>query len=155
MNNISDSTEEFKEWDQKFFISQKIQDIEKLLGTYPDLKISMEEMIQNELSYEDFWKKYFWLRQKLEIEEDKRKKLLAIENTDIKDNELLKWDEDDDYNNEEKLSILKPLSKLTLEKELNTNDTDTFKQEDTKYFNNKTILETDNKNNEDNYDAWE
>ncbi|KTW27558.1 uncharacterized protein T551_03057 [Pneumocystis jirovecii RU7] len=153
MNNISDSTEEFKEWDQKFFISQKIQDIEKLLETYPDLKISMEEMIQNELSYEDFWKKYFWLRQKLEIEEDKRKKLL--ENTDIKDNEILKWDEDDDYNNEEKLSILKPLSKLTLEKELNTNDTDTFKQEDTKYFNNKTILETDNKNNEDNYDAWE
>lgn len=57
----------------------------------------------------------------------------------------MKWDEDDDYNNEEKLSILKPLSKLTLEKELNTNDTDTFKQEDTKYFNNKTILETDNK----------
>ncbi|KAG5519460.1 hypothetical protein PMAC_002087 [Pneumocystis sp. 'macacae'] len=148
MSNISDSTDNFEQWSQEFSISQKIQDIEKILESYPDLKTSMEEMIQEKMSYENFWKKYFWLRQKLEIEENRRKKLLG-------NSKLLEWDEDDNYEDKENPSILEPLSKLILEKELNTNTIHTFKQEDTEDSNNKIKLQINNKNNEDSYDTWE
>ncbi|KAF3119783.1 hypothetical protein TWF569_003593 [Orbilia oligospora] len=81
------------EWVASFSAEQKTEQIAKDLETYPELRNSMEKLVPGEVSYEEFWKRYYFLRGELDAEEQKRKELLKVA---ANEEEEVGWEEDSD-----------------------------------------------------------
>ncbi|KAI5807421.1 hypothetical protein DFH27DRAFT_650931 [Peziza echinospora] len=87
-----------KDWTASFDVEKSTEQIAADLDKYPELRASMEKVVPAEVKYEDFWKRYYFLRQQLDTEEQKRKELLkgALEE------ETVGWDSDDGEDDDEK-----------------------------------------------------
>lgn len=59
-----------------FSAEKKTEQISKDLEQYPELRGSMETLVPDSVQYEEFWKRYYFLRSEIEAEEQKRKDLL-------------------------------------------------------------------------------
>ncbi|KAK6526911.1 hypothetical protein TWF281_010107 [Arthrobotrys megalospora] len=81
------------EWAAGFSAEKKTEQIAKDLEAYPELRSSMEKLVPGEISYEEFWKRYYFLRGELDAEEQKRKELLKVA---AKEEEEVGWEEDSD-----------------------------------------------------------
>lgn len=69
-------SEEFEPWTKTFSIEKKTDDISKDLEKYEELRSSMEKLVPDQVKYEDFFKRYYFLRHSIETAEAKRRDLL-------------------------------------------------------------------------------
>lgn len=67
---------EFEAWAKDFDVEQKTADISTDLEKYPDLRANMEKLVPDQVSYADFWKRYYFLRHGVESAESRRRELL-------------------------------------------------------------------------------
>ncbi len=77
-----DTTDSGNEWESfcnGFDIEKKTDDISKDLERYPELRHMMEALVPEKVDYTDFWGRYYFLRQALEVQEEKRRELLKGE----------------------------------------------------------------------------
>lgn len=73
----TDSNEaSFVEWSNLFSANDRTEQIAADLDKYPDLRSTMEKLVPDSVQYTDFWRRYYFLRNELDIEEQKRKELL-------------------------------------------------------------------------------
>ncbi|KAG5984267.1 hypothetical protein E4U55_005425 [Claviceps digitariae] len=88
----SDPTgDEFDKWAADFDVEKKTEDIAADLAKYPELRASMEKLVPDEVSYGDFWKRYYFLRHGIETAESRRRDLLKAASTE----DEVGWDDDD------------------------------------------------------------
>lgn len=87
-------SEEYEPWTRSFSAESKTDDISKDLETFGELRTSMEKLVPDRVAYEDFWKRYYFLRHSIETAEARRRDLLkgAAANAE----EEVGWDEDSD-----------------------------------------------------------
>lgn len=77
----TDSTEPtFVEWSKDFSADKKTEQIAADLDKYPELRSTMEKLVPDSVQYGDFWRRYYFLRNELDMEEQKRKELLKGKN---------------------------------------------------------------------------
>lgn len=69
-------SEEFEPWTKTFNVEKKTDDIAKDLEKYEELRSSMEKLVPDKVKYEDFFKRYYFLRHSIETAEAKRRDLL-------------------------------------------------------------------------------
>ncbi|TQS38447.1 hypothetical protein Golomagni_01046 [Golovinomyces magnicellulatus] len=103
-------TDEYELWKNKFNVEEKTEAISKYLETYSELRLSMERLVPDVVSYTEFWTRYHFLRHSLEVAEAKRKDLLrgAVEPSTQED---FGWDEESDDESEvESKTITGPIS---------------------------------------------
>ncbi|KAI9682406.1 MAG: hypothetical protein M1817_000460 [Caeruleum heppii] len=84
---------EYAGWKEDFSIEAKTGDISNDLPKYPELRLAMAQLVPDQVSYEDFWARYYFLRHVIETEERKRRELLKGAATS---EEEIAWDEDSD-----------------------------------------------------------
>jgi BSD domain len=75
----SDPTDSGAQWDSfknDFDVEKQTDKIGKDLEAYPDLRATMEALVPEKVEYKDFWTRYYFLRQALEAQEEKRRELL-------------------------------------------------------------------------------
>ncbi|KAH6679587.1 putative BSD domain-containing protein C22A12.14c [Halenospora varia] len=95
-------SEEFEPWTKTFDVESKTEDISKDLGNFTELRASMEKLVPDTVKYEDFWKRYYFLRHSIETAEARRRDLLKGKNSFVIDRaaasteEEVGWDEDSD-----------------------------------------------------------
>lgn len=70
---------EYEKWAQTFDVDKKTSDINTDLQKYPDLRTAMEKQVPDQISYADFWKRYYFLRHGIETAEARRRDLLQGE----------------------------------------------------------------------------
>lgn len=70
------ATGDWDAWGKEFDIGSKTEDIAKDLETYPELRGTMEKLVPEKIAYEDFWKRYYFLRHGIDIAEARRRDLL-------------------------------------------------------------------------------
>jgi len=70
------SSQYTEEWVKTFSAEKRTEQISKDLEQYPELRSSMEKLVPDSVQYEEFWKRYYFLRSEIEGEEQKRKDLL-------------------------------------------------------------------------------
>lgn len=70
------SKEEYESWSKEFDIEKKTDDIAGDLDKYPELRITMEKLVPDQIPYADFWKRYYYLRHGIETAEARRRDLL-------------------------------------------------------------------------------
>lgn len=69
-------SEEYALWAKTFNVEQKTDDISKDLENFGELRSSMEKLVPDNVTYEDFWKRYYFLRHSIETAEARRRDLL-------------------------------------------------------------------------------
>ena len=74
--DTTDSGDEWESFCNAFDIDKKTDDIAKDLERYPELRRTMETLVPEKVDYTDFWGRYYFLRQALEAQEEKRRELL-------------------------------------------------------------------------------
>ncbi|KAK4128456.1 BSD-domain-containing protein [Parathielavia appendiculata] len=67
---------EFEAWTKTFDIDKKTADISSDLEKYPELRVTMEKLVPDQVAYTDFWKRYYFLRHGIETAEARRRDLL-------------------------------------------------------------------------------
>jgi hypothetical protein len=67
---------EFEPWTKEFNVESKTGDISKDLEKYEELRIAMEKLVPDQVTYADFWKRYYFLRHSIETAEARRRDLL-------------------------------------------------------------------------------
>lgn len=87
------SKEEYESWSKGFDIDKKTEDIAGDLNKYPELRITMEKLVPDQIPYADFWKRYYYLRHGIETAEARRRDLLKAASTE---DEVGWGDESDD-----------------------------------------------------------
>ena len=110
---------EYSHWKESFDVDKKTDQIAMDLDRYRDLRLSMERLVPDQASYQDFWTRYYFLRQIIEEEEARRKDImkgrispLLLDSVSYTEDEMLKvislsgvsadseddvaWDEDSD-----------------------------------------------------------
>ena len=72
------ATSEYASWAQEkeFDVEAKTADISDNLTKYPELRATMEKLVPDQVSYTDFWKRYYFLRHGIETAEARRRDLL-------------------------------------------------------------------------------
>ncbi|KAK9461231.1 uncharacterized protein V1516DRAFT_675367 [Lipomyces oligophaga] len=85
--------EEFSKFSDAFSVDAKTEPISDDLEHYPELRKLMEKLVPDKITYTDFWKRYYFLREQINQEEARRKQLLTEAGT-TEDN--FNWDDDDD-----------------------------------------------------------
>lgn len=70
------ATGDWDAWGKEFDIESKTEDIAKDLEKYPELRGTMEKLVPEKIAYEDFWKRYYFLRHGIDIAEARRRDLL-------------------------------------------------------------------------------
>ncbi|KAK9446480.1 uncharacterized protein V1518DRAFT_423862 [Limtongia smithiae] len=84
---------EYDEFAKKFEIDSQTATIAADLDRYPELRKLMESLVPEKITYSEFWKRYYFLREQINLEESRRKQLLAeAGNAD----DQFDWDEDDE-----------------------------------------------------------
>lgn len=81
-------------WSNSFSAEERTEQIAGDLDAYPELRATMEKLVPAETRYEDFWKRYYFLRAELDAEEQKRKELLK--GALGEDEEEVRWDSDEE-----------------------------------------------------------
>ena len=76
MQDPTDSGEEWESFNKDFDVEKKTDAIAKDLERYPELRRTMEALVPEKVEYKDFWGRYYFLRQALEAQEEKRRELL-------------------------------------------------------------------------------
>lgn len=66
----------FLEWSRDFSANGRTEQITADLDKYPDLRSTMEKLVPDSVRYADFWRRYYFLRNELDMEEQRRKELL-------------------------------------------------------------------------------
>lgn len=69
-------SEEYEPWAKTFNVESKTEDIAKDLETFGELRASMEKLVPDQVTYADFWKRYYFLRHSIETAEARRRDLL-------------------------------------------------------------------------------
>ncbi|RDW75161.1 BSD-domain-containing protein [Coleophoma cylindrospora] len=85
-------SEEYAPWAKDFDVGNKTEDISKDLENFAELKTSMEKLVPDQVSYEAFWKRYYFLRHSIETAEARRRDLLK--GAAAEEEEEVGWDED-------------------------------------------------------------
>lgn len=67
---------EFEAFATDFDVDEKTGDISGDLSWYPELRSTMERLVPDQVSYADFWKRYYYLRHGIETAESRRRDLL-------------------------------------------------------------------------------
>ena len=70
------ASDEYEPWTKTFNVESKTDDISKDLETFGELRTSMEKLVPDQVTYENFWKRYYFLRHSIEIAEARRRDLL-------------------------------------------------------------------------------
>lgn len=68
--------DEYNKFTADFDVEKKTADIASDLEKYPELRTTMEKLVPDQISYADFWKRYYFLRRGIEDAESRRKELL-------------------------------------------------------------------------------
>lgn len=68
--------DEYNKFTEDFDVEKKTADIASDLEKYPELRTTMEKLVPDQISYPDFWKRYYFLRRSIEDAESRRKELL-------------------------------------------------------------------------------
>ncbi|KAG2186023.1 hypothetical protein INT43_002461 [Umbelopsis isabellina] len=80
-----------------FSVEEYTDEIAKLLQEYPDLRQTMDELVPVQVSYHDFWLRYFYRSWKIDQEDEKRRQIVqGADAQDDDDDADFKWDSDDD-----------------------------------------------------------
>ncbi|MCJ1385814.1 hypothetical protein MMC17_008938 [Xylographa soralifera] len=86
---------EYEKWGSEGFnVEKKTSDIAADLDKYDELRRAMEKLVPEIVEYEQFWKRYYFLRMVVESEEQRRKDLLK--GATLSNVEEIGWDEDSD-----------------------------------------------------------
>ncbi|MCJ1477832.1 hypothetical protein MMC13_006505 [Lambiella insularis] len=86
---------EYEKWKRSGFnVEKKTGDIAADLDRYDSLRQAMEKLVPETVEYEQFWKRYYFLRMVVESEEQRRKDLLK--GASLSSAEEVAWDEDSD-----------------------------------------------------------
>ncbi|KAJ6787896.1 hypothetical protein PWT90_01879 [Aphanocladium album] len=96
--------EEYNKFTAEFDVEKKTADIASDLEKYPELRTTMEKLVPDQISYADFWKRYYFLRRGIEDAEARRKELLKAAAAD----DEVGWD--DDESDDESAAAKKPAS---------------------------------------------
>ncbi|MCJ1485963.1 hypothetical protein MMC06_006139 [Schaereria dolodes] len=67
---------EYEKWKSNFSVERKTDEISTDLERYEELRRTMEKLVPEKVEYEEFWKRYYFLRRVIESEEQRRKELL-------------------------------------------------------------------------------
>ena len=72
---------EYAAWrDGDFSVERKTDDIASDLEKYDELRRAMEKLVPEKVEYEQFWRRYYFLRMVIETEEKRRKEILKGRN---------------------------------------------------------------------------
>ncbi|KAB8294098.1 hypothetical protein EYC80_009550 [Monilinia laxa] len=96
-------SEEYEPWTKNFNVEKKTDDISKDLEKYEELRSSMEKLVPDQVKYEDFFKRYYFLRHSIETAEAKRRDLLKGAAATEQEEEV-KWASDSEDDSEEESS---------------------------------------------------
>ena len=69
-------SDEYASWANEFDVEKKTADISGDLEKYTELRTAMEKLVPDQVSYADFWKRYYFLRHSIETAEARRRDLL-------------------------------------------------------------------------------
>ncbi|KUI69515.1 hypothetical protein VM1G_05243 [Cytospora mali] len=86
------ATGDWDSWGKEFDIESKTEEIGKDLEKYPELRSTMEKLVPETIPYENFWKRYYFLRHGIDLAEARRRDLLKAASAE----EEVGWDEDSD-----------------------------------------------------------
>lgn len=70
------ATGDWETWGGEFDVGAKTEAIAADLEKYPELRGTMEKLVPEKIAYEDFWKRYYFLRHGIDIAEARRRDLL-------------------------------------------------------------------------------
>lgn len=70
------ATGDWDSWGGEFDIAVRTEEIARDLEKYPELRATMEKLVPETIPYEDFWKRYYFLRHGIDIAEARRRDLL-------------------------------------------------------------------------------
>lgn len=70
------ATGDWDSWCEEFDIGSRTEEIARDLEKYPELRATMEKLVPETIPYEDFWKRYYFLRHGIDIAEARRRDLL-------------------------------------------------------------------------------
>jgi hypothetical protein len=70
------ASNEYDPWAKTFSVESKTDDISKDLEKFGELRTSMEKLVPDKVAYEDFWKRYYFLRHSIETADARRRDLL-------------------------------------------------------------------------------
>lgn len=73
-------SEEYEPWTKTFNVESKTDDISKDLENFAELRTSMEKLVPDQVTYKDFWTRYYFLRHSIETAEAFRRNLLKGRN---------------------------------------------------------------------------
>ncbi|EFY90529.1 hypothetical protein MAC_03523 [Metarhizium acridum CQMa 102] len=86
------TSDEYEKWTAEFDVEKKTDDISSDLAKYPELRTTMEKLVPDQVSYADFWKRYYFLRHGIETAESRRRDLLKAASAE----DEVGWDDDSD-----------------------------------------------------------
>jgi hypothetical protein len=69
-------SDEYALFAKDFSADNKTTDISNDLEKYSELRTAMEQLVPDKVAYEDFWKRYYFLRHSIETAEARRRDLL-------------------------------------------------------------------------------
>ncbi|KAF4595635.1 BSD domain protein [Ophiocordyceps camponoti-floridani] len=84
------SGQEYETWASGFDIDSKTEDISADLAKYPELRSTMEKLVPDRVPYQDFWRRYYFLRHGIEMAESRRRDLLKAASAE----DDVGWDDD-------------------------------------------------------------
>ncbi|KAI9790982.1 MAG: hypothetical protein M1816_004549 [Peltula sp. TS41687] len=88
---------EYSKWsEEEFSVERKTEEISADLQRHKELRTAMEQLVPDRVMYEDFWKRYYFLRHVIETEEQRRKEMLKGAASADPEEEEVAWDEDSD-----------------------------------------------------------
>ncbi|KAK7205916.1 hypothetical protein BZA70DRAFT_267024 [Myxozyma melibiosi] len=83
----------YDEYAAKFSADTQTETIVNDLEHYPELRKLMEKLVPEKIAYDEFWRRYYFLREQINQEEARRKQLLTEAGTA---EENFDWDEDEE-----------------------------------------------------------
>lgn len=73
------ATGDWETWGNEFDVKARTEEISRDLEKYQELRATMEKLVPETIPYEDFWKRYYFLRHGIDIAEARRRDLLKGE----------------------------------------------------------------------------
>ncbi len=84
-----------------FLVDEHTDEISNDLRIYPSLRDLMSSVVPTKITYAEFWTRYYFMRGKIEEEDEKRKLLLQEASLKTPDDEKeFKWSDDEDSDDE-------------------------------------------------------
>ena len=73
--------DEYVRWREGFDVEKRTGQISADLEKYRELRAAMEKLVPDRVSYEDFWRRYYFMRHIIETQELRRKEMLKGESS--------------------------------------------------------------------------